>query len=110
MEAGTAVPLREFKARGWYVDDLVLTPVDQMSYNSRERRAVCAAARDSLAQRIAEYKPQAIVVLQRSIGVDVAAAVAMAGSDAKVYHVRFPGNGQQGNFKKDMEAILPLLP
>jgi hypothetical protein len=51
------VPLREFKARGWYVDDLVLTPVDQMSYNSRERKAACAAARDSLAQRIAEYKP-----------------------------------------------------
>ena len=110
MQAGTAVPLAEFKARGWYIDDLVLTPVDQMSYNSRERKAACAAARDSLAQRIAEYRPEAIVVLQRSISADVVAAVAMARSDAKVYHVRFPGNGQQGNFKSDMEAILPLLP
>lgn len=110
MEAGTAVPLAEFKARGWYIDDLVLTAVDQMPYNSRQRRAACLAARESLAQRIAEYRPQAIVVLQRSISADVAAAVAIAGSDAKVYHVRFPGNGQQGNFKKDMEAILPLLP
>ena len=100
--------LETFKERGWYLDDLVLTPVDQIK-NRKVRKAACAAARVSLAQRIAEYKPQVIVAIQLSIREDVEAAVAMAGSDAKVYHTCFPGVGNQGKFIKAMAQIMPHL-
>jgi hypothetical protein len=44
-----------FKARGWYLDDLVLTPVNGLS--KTERRLQCEGAVTSLAARIAEYRP-----------------------------------------------------
>jgi hypothetical protein len=43
------------KAYGWYLDDLVLTPVNQLTKS--ERIAKCLSARSSLATRIAEYQP-----------------------------------------------------
>ena len=42
--------LESLKAQGWYLDDLVLTPVDYLT--SAERRAKCFEARQSLAERI----------------------------------------------------------
>ena len=52
------------KAYGWYLDDLVLTPVDQLS--GPARKAKCLHAQTSLAIRIAEYKPLAIVSLLKA--------------------------------------------
>jgi hypothetical protein len=100
--------LETFKALGWYLDDLVLTPVNQL--RPTERRAACVAARSSLAQRIAEYQPLAIVSLLHSIREDVAAAASTANSAANLYTVPFPGMGQQVRFQTEMKAILPLLP
>jgi hypothetical protein len=45
--------LASFKARGWYLDDLVLTLVNHLT--RRERKAKCRAAQDSLADRTAEH-------------------------------------------------------
>jgi len=57
--------LDRFKARGWFLDDLVLVPVDKLA--SPERRVKCLAAAESLGQRIAVYRPLAIVSLLVSI-------------------------------------------
>jgi hypothetical protein len=100
--------LATFKSFGWYLDDLVLTPVDHL--RSRERRTACVAARISLAQRIAEYRPLAIVSLLRSFRADVEAAAALARSSAVFHNVPFPGCGQQGRFKDEMRPLWPLLP
>jgi|SRR5262249_48426574 len=51
--------LEHFKAYGWYLDDLVLVPVDHLP--KTQRHAQCIAATSSLADRIAEYRPLAIV-------------------------------------------------
>ena len=60
------------KAFCWYLDDLVLEPVNRL--RTAERRAMCRDARQSLAICISEYQPHAIVVLLRRINRDVAAA------------------------------------
>jgi hypothetical protein len=53
--------LERFKAYGWYLDDLVLMPLNNLTKS--ERRAKCLAAQKSLADRIVKYRPLAIVSL-----------------------------------------------
>src|SRR4051812_15563457 len=53
--------LERFKTYGWYLDDLVLRPVNHL--NKREREREWLGAQASLAARIAKYQPLAIVSL-----------------------------------------------
>jgi len=59
--------LERFKARGWYLDDLSLVPVNDLDHNSDARSKACAVARPGLARRIADYQPRVVVVIQKSI-------------------------------------------
>jgi hypothetical protein len=95
--------LEQFKARGWYLDDLVLTPVNHLGRAERNRR--CRAAEQSLADRIARYQPRAIVALLLGIK-----AIVEAAATAPRYAVPFPGNGQQARFRRELALILPQLP
>jgi hypothetical protein len=97
-----------FKEQGWYLDDLVLQPVNWLQ--TSERRRQWREAQDSLANRIKDYHPRAIVVLLLGIKDIVAAAAATAGSDAQVFAVPFPGMGQQARFREAMAQIIPRLP
>ena len=80
-----------FKAPGWFLDDLVLTPVNALP--KAQRRAQCLAAQASLTERIRAYQPLAIVSMMRSIGNIVNEAAIAAGSDAPRYVVPFPATG-----------------
>ena len=100
--------LGRFKSYGWFLDDLVLVPVDKLAPS--ERKAKCVAATESLAHRIALYRLLAIVSLLVSIKAIVEKAAKEAGSDAQMYGVPFPGMGQQSRFHNEMLKILPLLP
>jgi hypothetical protein len=100
--------LEQFKRLGWYLDDLVQTPVNQLT--KPERKAACLTARKSLAERIAKYRPEAIVPLLLSIKDVVEGAAHDAGSTAPCYPVPFAGMGQQTRFLKEMARILPKLP
>jgi hypothetical protein len=100
--------LQTFKAYGWYLDDLVLEPVNQMP--NPQRKARCLAAQSSLSDRISEYQPLAIV--SRLLGIEriVDAAAISAGSNAIRFAVPFPGMGQQARFQAAMATIIPKLP
>jgi hypothetical protein len=100
--------LERFKAYGWYLDDLVLTPVNNLTKS--ERRAKCLAAQKSLADRIVKYRPLAIVSFLLSIEGIVNAAANAADSDAPRFAVPFPGVGQQMRFRTAMTLIIPKLP
>ncbi len=78
--------LDNFKSFGWYLDDLVLEPVNRMTWS--ERRAACRSAGASLADRIGEYQPLAIVTVLLRIKDIVDAAAIAAGNDAPRYAVR----------------------
>jgi hypothetical protein len=100
--------LERFKSYGWYLDDLVLTPVNDLTKSERE--AKCRDALSSLATRIEEYRPQAIVSLLFKIKNIVDAAATMARCNAPRFAVPFPGNGQQTRFHAAMVSIVPKLP
>jgi hypothetical protein len=100
--------LKTFKAYGWYLDDLVLTPVNHLS--NSQRRTLCHAAQQSLAERIADYQPESIVSLLKSIEPFVRGAAIAAGSNATLYAVPFPGMGQQVKFRDAMTQLVPKLP
>jgi hypothetical protein len=100
--------LKRFKAYGWYLDDLVLSPVNQLT--KAQRDAACLDSQNSLATRIAEYRPLAVVSLLISIRTIVDAAAIAAGSDAPRFAVPFPGMGQQSRFQAAMLQIIPTLP
>ncbi len=87
-----------FKAMGWFLDDLSLAPVNTIKKGAM-RKAACHAARQSLADRIAEYQPQAIVTVVKSVEDDVAAAAAIAGYGSVPYYVTpFAGCGHQNKY------------
>jgi hypothetical protein len=100
--------LKTFQAYGWYLDDLVLEPVNHLP--KPQRMAKCLDWQKSLADRIATYRPGAIVSLLKSIEPYVYSAATMAGSDAVRYGVPFPGMGQQLRFQAEMAAIIRKLP
>ena len=100
--------LDDFKARGWYLDDLVLTPINKRT--QAQKKVEHRVAKPRLALRIAEYRPLAIVSLLYAIADIVKAAADKAGLDTPFYRVPFPGNGQQKRFKAEMARILPMLP
>jgi hypothetical protein len=100
--------LERFKAYGWYLDDLVLTPVNHLT--GLQRVAKCLDAQRNLADRIAAYRPEAIVSLLIFIKPFVDAAAIAAGSNAPRYAVPFPGQGHQAQFQVEMARIIPKLP
>lgn len=100
--------LERFKTNGWYLDDLVLYPINRMT--QAERRAAWAAAASSLRDRIAEYQPFAIVTLLKGMKKVVIDATTASGHACPVYTVSFPGVGQQARFQAEMVELLPHLP
>jgi hypothetical protein len=100
--------LTRFKSYGWYLDDLSLAPVDKIT--PAERRAKCRDAQPSLAERIVQYRPLAIVSLLKRIEKNVKTAAIAAGSDAKLFAVPFSRNGNLRRFNAEMARIIPLLP
>jgi hypothetical protein len=100
--------LDRFKARGWYLDDLVLTPINSLKGSPRMKQ--CRDAKDSLTARIKEYRPRAVVSLLLSIQDIVEAAAANADSEAPRFVVPFAGNGHQERFLEAMARIIPELP
>jgi len=101
--------LTEFKARGFYLDDLSLIAVNGMA--PKERREQCEASIPSLASRMKKYKPGAIVILVRSIDKWVRQAVTQAGLTVPIYSTTYPGRFQRlrEQFQNEMAVIIPQL-
>jgi len=108
---GNGDSLKHFQALGWYLDDLVLTPVNK-GLSDSERKEACRVAQPCFAKRIAEYQPLAIVslLLAERVKKSVYAAAAEACNSVDCYAVHFPGQGNQRRFLSDMENIILKLP
>ena len=106
-QRGSGEFLDRFKASDWFLDDLVLTPVNALP--KAQRRAQCLAAQASLTARIRAYQPLAIVSIMRSIGDIVDEAAVAACGDVPRYVVPSPGNGQQRRFLEAMARIVPAF-
>ena len=104
---GSGVLLDRFKAWGWFLDDLVLISVNNLT--PVERIAKCQRHKAASGSEFAEYQPEAIVSLLLGIKEIVEGAAIEAGSSAARYAVPFPGMGQQTRFRDEMARIIPML-
>ncbi len=105
---GTELFLEDFKKNGFYLDDLVLEPVNHLE--RPDRIALCRESVSSLAKRLSNYKPQAIVILLHSIRPMVLQAMNEAGLSYAPFCTPYPGFGNQPRFHKAMIQIIPSLP
>jgi|GEM_PF-788541 len=94
-------------SKGIYLDDLCLEPINYSS--SAERNMFRNHYVESLAKRIKEYKPTAIVIVMKGIQKYVLKAIKYIDNEESVDHVyvtAFPACGQQGKFKIEIQSVL----
>ena len=100
--------LEDFKKSGFYLDDLVLTPINKME--RRERSSRRQKAVPELAKRLVEYKPKAVVVVMRAILPKVRQAMQIAGMPYEPFCVPHPAFGNWPRFSNAMKEIIDDLP
>jgi len=100
--------LEDFKRNGFYLDDLVLEPVNHLA--DKDRRSLCRKAVSSFAKRLKDYNPKAIVILLKSIQPMALEAIQATGLSCPTYCTPYPGFGNQPRFHKAMAEIIPHLP
>src|SRR5271154_2829946 len=100
--------LEDFKRNGFYLDDLVLEPVNHLE--NKDRKSLCKGSISSLAARLRDYNPEAVVILLKSIEQIVLDAIRETGLSCQVYCTPYPGFGNQRRFQDAMTEIIPNLP
>jgi hypothetical protein len=100
-----------FKSRGYFLDDLVLHPINKIK-DKRERRKQRLESVVFLAQRLAYYKPAAVVVVMCAIEPEVRDAMRRGGvpQSVPIYVTPFPSFGNQKRFQAKMVEIISRLP
>ena len=100
--------LQDFERCGFYLDDLVLTPVNKLP--NRERFRLRKEAVPQLAKRLIEYRPAAVVVVMRGIETVVRNAMHMAGVMYEPFCAPHPAFGNSTRFHIAMTEIIQSLP
>ena len=102
--------LQEFQAKGLFLDDLVLYSINQIKdKNEREEHRQKGAL--SLAQRMEDYQPLAVVAVMCAIKPMVENAMRDARlSHAPLHVVPFPRPEHHERLKAEMAEIIPKLP
>jgi hypothetical protein len=96
------------KEKGFYIDDLCLEPVNNLSNAEKNQKRDQYV--DSLANRIKEYKPEAIVIVLKGIQNKVQKAIEASKQRIDfIEAVSFPACGQQGRFRVEMKETLGEL-
>ncbi len=81
--------LADFRKKNFYLDDLVLHPIDGL--DRRKRREQCRNSVDSLSRRLKEYSPDAIVVIGHGIDKFIRTAAKSVGiKDEQIHGTVFP--------------------
>lgn len=97
-----------FNAKGCYLDDLCLVPVNAM--NKAERKSCWLKGVPLLAKRLAEYKPDVVITILLGIKDYVEEACNRAKLDnVKRFAIPFAGNGNQGRYVAELAEILREL-
>ncbi len=100
--------LQDFQKKGFYLDDLVLTPINKLE--KRERLRLRREAVPELKKRLIEYKPKAVVVVMQAILPVVRQAMYMAGISYEPFCVPHPAFGNWTRFHSAMTKIINDLP
>lgn len=107
--------LESFQLLGCYLDDLCLRPANHLKLNVHaERQARLAermAGEESLAERMREMNPAALVLVMSGIQENVRRATASAGiAERPTFVLPFPGRPEHAaRFDRDLQAALREL-
>jgi hypothetical protein len=102
--------LAKFKSSCFYLDDLALEPINQIKASAARKEARLRAI-PSFAKRLAEYQPEAIVVLMRGIEPMVRLAMQQAQLSVPFQVVTFPIHHKNVfRFHLEMEKVISQLP
>lgn len=85
--------LQFFSREGFFLDDLCLHPVSGLP--NAERRRSRKAGIGPLSERLAEYKPESLVVTPKAILSDVMAAIRQSGNGIRPLALPFPAMSWQ---------------
>jgi hypothetical protein len=110
--ASDAEFLRFFKDAGCYLDDLCLTPVNDMAINSKERGQSQKQAVNGLAERMRNYSPEIIFVIMKGIKEHVEEARRQSGLQAIPLHCApFPAFNQKNinGYLTELRNVLTRL-
>jgi hypothetical protein len=105
---GQATFLEDFKMNGFYLDDLIHTPVNKLA--SRERSVLRRESVSKLADRLKEYTPEAVVIVMCAIKPMVLDAMRIAGILYEPYCTPHPAFGNWNRFQAAMGGIIDSLP
>jgi hypothetical protein len=103
--------LDDFQALGCFVDDLCLTPVNQLRGSpelEQQREKERGRGEASLADRIREADPQAVAIVMKGIAGNVGASLAAAGADG-VPTRAFPFPGRPRNTANYIREVAEYL-
>jgi hypothetical protein len=100
--------LEDFKKSGFYLDDLARVPINKLE--SQKRSMLRWRSVSSLADRLKEYKPEAIVIVMRAIKPMVLEAMRKAHLSYEPYCTPHPAFGNWTRFHAAMTEILEILP
>lgn len=103
---GTAF-LEFFKSRGFYFEDLSEAPVNSMS--RPEKVALCSAGVPLLAEKIALWRPKAVVAMLVRIDGFVRDAVMRSGVKPEYRAVHYGGFGSQNKYILEIAEFLREL-
>lgn len=100
--------LKFFQSEGYYLDDLCLKPVNNLTKDAR--KSARNEAVYSLAKRIKVYRPDVIICVMKGIQRHVREAISVAEVELKkFYSLPFPALGNQSRYVIELtEALLEL--
>ena len=94
-----------FMRKGFYLDDLCLSPVNQLP--SRERKDRRHEAESSLSERLGRHNPERIIVVMKGIEGNVKSALQNTGLRLKGFYVLpFPAMSHQRAYVEGLADIL----
>ena len=103
-----ALFLDRFRDLGCFVDDLCRCPVNRLPRG--QRRVARDSSVSSLASRLRDVRPQAIVCVMKGIAPAVRRALDVAEArEGKFHAVPFPSHGHQRQYVEQLAAVLSRL-
>lgn len=96
--------LEFFKSKGFYLEDLSEAPVNDMS--RPQKAALCSAGVPLLVEKIALWRPRAVVAMLMRIKGFVRDAVTRSGMETEFCEVHYGGNGSQNKYILEMAEFL----
>jgi len=100
--------LDAFQAAGYFLDDLVSSPINKLAHSLRIDARKCGIA--GLASRLRSYSPRFVVSVGKSWAAEVTEAIRRSSIDTQMDMVAFPREAGKSAFVDDMRRrIVPAL-